>query len=82
MLIFCKQLILAEKKIKPFAAYQNEYQIFTCFRGAEFRKDFSRIGENLLSRFPDIPVMVFTATAPPKAQQQIIKNLNLRNYFH
>lgn len=33
----------------------------------------------MLSRFPDIPVMVFTATAPPKAQQLIIRNLNLRN---
>ena len=52
--------------------------IFVIFRGGEFRKEFSRIGDELLSRFPQLPAMVLTATAPPAAQQQLIKSLKLK----
>ncbi|WAR09362.1 RECQ-like protein [Mya arenaria] len=48
-------------------------------KGNDFRKDFSRIGSDLLARFTDIPVMVFTATASPDAQTKICKSLQLKN---
>ena len=48
------------------------------FRGGEFRKQFSKIGTELLSRFPQLPAIVLTATAPPAAQQQLIKSLKLK----
>ena len=55
----------------------KSYYIYIC-RGGEFRKDFGKIGDLLLSTFPELPVMVFTATASPKAQH-LIKTLRLRN---
>ena len=33
------------------------------------------IGTELLSRFPQIPVIVLTVTVPPPAQQELIKSL-------
>ncbi|XP_060599722.1 ATP-dependent DNA helicase RecQ-like [Ruditapes philippinarum] len=47
--------------------------------GNDFRKDFSKIGSDILARFTDIPVMVFTATASPDAQTKICKSLQLKN---
>ena len=42
--------------------------VFVCYfcRSEEFRKDLGKIGEEISSLFPSAPVMVFTATAPPK----------------
>ena len=39
--------------------YNIKYYI-VYFRGNDFRKDFSRIGSDLLARFTYIPIMVFT----------------------
>ena len=36
------------------------------------------IGSELLSRFSQIPAIVLTATAPPAAQQELIKSLKLK----
>ena len=36
------------------------------------------IGSELLSRFPQIPAIVLTTTAPPAAQQELIKSLKLK----
>ncbi|XP_052217790.1 ATP-dependent DNA helicase RecQ-like [Dreissena polymorpha] len=47
--------------------------------GNDFRKDFGRIGSDLLARFTDIPIMVFTATASPDAQTKICKSLQLKS---
>jgi superfamily II DNA helicase RecQ len=40
-------------------------------RGEEFRKDFQRIGQELLPQIPETPVLCFTATAPPAAQTRL-----------
>lgn len=47
-------------------------------RGQQFRQDFSRIGSDLLARFTNIPVLVFTATASPDAQKKICASLQLK----
>lgn len=47
------------------------------FRGETFRKDFKRIGEDLLPLAPNIPVMLFTATAPPAARTELRKCLQM-----
>ena len=43
-------------------------------RGTEFRKPFMRIGDSLLPHFPNVPVLLFTATAP-EATQALLKNV-------
>ncbi|XP_053405620.1 putative ATP-dependent DNA helicase Q1 [Mercenaria mercenaria] len=47
--------------------------------GKDFRTDFTIIGTNLLARFPEIPVMVFTATASAEAQSKIAKSLQMKS---
>lgn len=44
-----------------------------------FRKDFLRIGEDLLPLVPKIPVMLFTATAPPATQMELKKALQMED---
>ena len=53
--------------------------VFYSCRGEEFRKDLGKIGEEISSLFPSVPVMVFTATAPPKIQKCLIQKLHLKN---
>jgi len=53
--------------------------MFLCFfRGEDFRKDFKKIGEDLLPLLPSVQVMLFTATAPPSVRDQILSNLGMK----
>ena len=52
--------------------------MFHCFRGTEFRKDFSRIKE-ILVKAHNATVMILTATASIAVQQLLIENLEIEN---
>src|SRR6201991_4107706 len=47
--------------------------------GHDFRPEYRRLREMITQIHPDIPVIALTATATPKVQSEIIKNLDLRN---
>lgn len=47
--------------------------------GHDFRPEYRRLREMMVQINPDIPVVALTATATPKVQNDIIKNLDLRN---
>jgi ATP-dependent DNA helicase RecQ len=47
--------------------------------GHDFRPEYRRLREMMDIINPDIPVMALTATATPKVQSDIVKNLGLRN---
>ncbi|OQY92370.1 MAG: DNA helicase RecQ [Sphingobacteriales bacterium UTBCD1] len=46
--------------------------------GHDFRPEYRRLREMMIQIDPDIPVIALTATATPKVQSDIIKNLDLR----
>lgn len=47
--------------------------------GHDFRPEYRRLREMMIQINPDVPVIALTATATPKVQSDIIKNLDLRN---
>ena len=47
--------------------------------GHDFRPEYRRLREIMDQINPDVPVIALTATATPKVQSDIIKNLGLRN---
>jgi ATP-dependent DNA helicase RecQ len=47
--------------------------------GHDFRPEYRRLREMIEEIAPDLPVIALTATATPKVQSDIVKNLNLRN---
>ncbi|HUM96759.1 MAG TPA: DNA helicase RecQ [Chitinophagaceae bacterium] len=47
--------------------------------GHDFRPEYRRLREMMIQINPDIPVVALTATATPKVQSDIIKNLDLQN---
>lgn len=47
--------------------------------GHDFRPEYRRLREMMNQINPDIPVIALTATATPKVQSDIIKNLDLHN---
>jgi ATP-dependent DNA helicase RecQ len=47
--------------------------------GHDFRPEYRRLREMMDQINPDLPVIALTATATPKVQSDIIKNLGLRN---
>jgi ATP-dependent DNA helicase RecQ len=47
--------------------------------GHDFRPEYRRLREMMDQISPDIPVIALTATATPKVQSDILKNLGLRN---
>jgi ATP-dependent DNA helicase RecQ len=47
--------------------------------GHDFRPEYRRLREMMDSINPDIPVVALTATATPKVQSDIVKNLGLRD---
>lgn len=47
--------------------------------GHDFRPEYRRLREMMVQINPDIPVIALTATATPKVQSDIIKNLELRD---
>ncbi len=47
--------------------------------GHDFRPEYRRLREMMIQIDPDIPVIALTATATPKVQSDIIKNLDLKN---
>jgi ATP-dependent DNA helicase RecQ len=46
--------------------------------GHDFRPEYRRLREMMIQINPDIPVIALTATATPKVQSDIVKNLGLR----
>jgi ATP-dependent DNA helicase RecQ len=46
--------------------------------GHDFRPEYRRLREMMIQINPDIPVIALTATATPKVQSDIVKNLDLR----
>ncbi|ELU16643.1 hypothetical protein CAPTEDRAFT_195401 [Capitella teleta] len=52
-------------------------EFYNFLGGETFRIDFKRIGEYLLPLAPNIPVMLFTATAPPAATTELRKYLQM-----
>ena len=47
--------------------------------GHDFRPEYRRLREMMIQINPDIPVIALTATATPKVQSDIVKNLDLQN---
>jgi len=47
--------------------------------GHDFRPEYRRLKEMMIQINPDVPVIALTATATPKVQSDIIKNLGLRD---
>jgi ATP-dependent DNA helicase RecQ len=47
--------------------------------GHDFRPEYRRLREMMIQINPDIPVIALTATATPKVQSDIIKNLDLHD---
>ncbi len=46
--------------------------------GHDFRPEYRRLREMMIQINPDVPVVALTATATPKVQSDIVKNLDLR----
>ncbi len=47
--------------------------------GHDFRPEYRRLREMMVQINPDVPVIALTATATPKVQSDIVKNLDLRS---
>ncbi len=47
--------------------------------GHDFRPEYRRLREMMIQINPDAPVVALTATATPKVQSDIVKNLDLQN---
>lgn len=47
--------------------------------GHDFRPEYRRLREMMIQIDPDVPVIALTATATPKVQSDIVKNLDLRD---
>ena len=47
--------------------------------GHDFRPEYRRLKEMMVQINPDIPIIALTATATPKVQSDIVKNLDLRD---
>jgi ATP-dependent DNA helicase RecQ len=47
--------------------------------GHDFRPEYRRLREMMIQINPDLPVIAMTATATPKVQSDIVKNLDLHN---
>ena len=47
--------------------------------GHDFRPEYRRLREMMIQINPEIPVIALTATATPKVQSDIVKNLDLHN---
>lgn len=47
--------------------------------GHDFRPEYRRLREMMIQINPDIPVIALTATATPKVQSDIVKNLELKD---
>jgi ATP-dependent DNA helicase RecQ len=47
--------------------------------GHDFRPEYRRLREMMVQINPDVPVIALTATATPKVQSDIVKNLDLHN---
>ncbi len=47
--------------------------------GHDFRPEYRRLREMMIQIDPDIPVIALTATATPKVQSDIVKNLDLKS---
>jgi ATP-dependent DNA helicase RecQ len=47
--------------------------------GHDFRPEYRRLKEMMENIAPEVPVIALTATATPKVQSDIVKNLGLRN---
>lgn len=47
--------------------------------GHDFRPEYRRLREMMVMIDPDVPVIALTATATPKVQSDIVKNLELRD---
>ena len=47
--------------------------------GHDFRPEYRRLREMMIQINPDIPVIALTATATPKVQSDIVKNLDLHD---
>ena len=47
--------------------------------GHDFSPEYRRFREMMIQIDPDIPVIALTATATPKVQSDIVKNLDLRD---
>jgi ATP-dependent DNA helicase RecQ len=47
--------------------------------GHDFRPEYRRLREMMIQINPDLPVIALTATATPKVQSDIVKNLDLNN---
>ncbi|HYC39689.1 MAG TPA: DNA helicase RecQ [Chitinophagaceae bacterium] len=47
--------------------------------GHDFRPEYRRLREMMVQINPDIPVIALTATATPKVQSDIVRNLDLRD---
>ena len=47
--------------------------------GHDFRPEYRRLKEMMEIISPDVPIIALTATATPKVQSDIVKNLGLRN---
>ena len=47
--------------------------------GHDFRPEYRRLREMMIQINPDVPVIALTATATPKVQSDIVKNLDLHN---
>ena len=47
--------------------------------GHDFRPEYRRLREMMIQINPDLPVIALTATATPKVQSDIIKNLDLKD---
>lgn len=47
--------------------------------GHDFRPEYRRLREMMVQINPDIPVIALTATATPKVQSDIVKNLDLKD---
>ncbi len=47
--------------------------------GHDFRPEYRRLREMMVQINPDVPVIALTATATPKVQSDIVKNLDLKN---
>ena len=47
--------------------------------GHDFRPEYRRLKEMMVQINPDVPIIALTATATPKVQSDIVKNLELRD---